>query len=84
MGLISPQKFSFLVLMQELLRTKTKTKKRTIYKYLSDGLVLSLPYLIKVQTTFKSNYITPGIGDFHQVHIQHYIARLKSFTVKNN
>lgn len=26
MGLISPQKFSFLVLMQELLGTKTKTK----------------------------------------------------------
>lgn len=57
---------------------------RTIYKYLGDGHDLLLPYLIKVQTTFKSNHITPGLGDHHQVLIQHCIARLKSFTVKNN
>lgn len=81
MGLISPQKFSFFVLLQELLVTKTT---RTIYKYLGDGHDLLLPYLIKVQTTFKSNHITPGLGDHHQVLIQHCIARLKSFTVKNN
>lgn len=80
-GLISPQKFSFFVLLQELLVTKTT---RTIYKYLGDGHDLLLPYLIKAQTTFKSNHITPGLGDHHQVLIQHCIARLKSFTVKNN
>lgn len=80
-GLISPQKFSFFVVLQELLVTKTT---RTIYKYLGDGHDVLLPYLIKAQTTFKSNHITPGLGDHHQVLIQHCIARLKSFTVKNN
>lgn len=80
-GVNFPSKVLIFVLLQELLVTKTT---RTIYKYLEDGHDLLLPYLIKVQTTFKSNHITPGLGDHHQVLIQHGIARLKYFTVKNN